>query len=197
MWGANWGEMTWGGGVASATTVPISAWALVTLGVVIGVIGTLASRNRSMRVFSIMIVSLLPALAVALALPHTFTNGTIADANQVNANFSAIVGLAPAIQNVEVEILGLSADGVTTRCVASGFTNPDNRLIAVEFGMYLNGQPDELQASVGWSRPSDTSDTYLAQFRNYPEGSVVTCAATPHSPLRVGQTVVSAELSLP
>ena len=197
MWGTNWGEMIWGGGVAPATSVPFSAWALISLGVIIGVIGTLASRNRSMRVFSIMLVSMLPALAVALVLPHTFTNGTIADANQVNANFSAIVGSAPTIQNVDVDIWGVSGDGVTTLCTASGFTNPDNRLLAVEFVMYLNGQPDELQASVGWSRPSDTSDSFIAQFRNYPDGSVVTCAATPHTPLRAGQTVFSGELSLP
>jgi hypothetical protein len=46
------------------------------------------------------------ALALALllpisarALPFTFTNGTVADANQVNANFAAVVagqGLAPS-----------------------------------------------------------------------------------------------------
>ena len=73
MWGENWGEMVWGGGIAaSLEPIPLSAWSLVVLGMVLGLIGAKLARNRNTRLFSIGLVAVLPAIAIAVTLPNTF-----------------------------------------------------------------------------------------------------------------------------
>ncbi len=86
-WGENWGEMVWG-----AAAVPVlGPWSVAFLaGLVVGVA---AVATRARRVKGALILSLLLALplaALAVTLPFTFQNGTVADADEVNANFEAL-----------------------------------------------------------------------------------------------------------
>lgn len=63
------------------------------LGVVLGVVGLRRLREvrpRSLGAAALALALLIPLSARALTLV-TFTNGTVADANQINANFAALV----------------------------------------------------------------------------------------------------------
>jgi hypothetical protein len=101
MWGENWGEMIWGladgmAAAGAAMAVPVNGWALVVLGIVVGVIGARVARRPNSKVLSVMLLMLVPVAAVALTLPHRFQNGQRADANQVNANFDAVTAAIDA-----------------------------------------------------------------------------------------------------
>ena len=89
MWGQQWGQMIWG-----ATTIPLMGpHGFVAMAICFLVGGWIAqSRYRSHRLALLAMTVLVvgPLVAVAVTLPHTFTNGTVADANQVNANFNAV-----------------------------------------------------------------------------------------------------------
>ena len=93
MWGENWGEMIWGSASsASAVQVPLGPWSLILLGFMLGLCAVYASRNRKARMFTLTIVLLVPLVStIAATLPHTFSNGTPANADQVNANFEALL----------------------------------------------------------------------------------------------------------
>ncbi len=91
MWGSeSWGEMVWGG-----VTVPMmSPLGLGLLAMCFIAGGVLLGNKRRTRRTSMMIAA---ALAVApfvahgaFDLPFVFANGTVADANQVNANLDSI-----------------------------------------------------------------------------------------------------------
>jgi hypothetical protein len=84
--------MIWGG----VHAVPaLGQWAMLGLGVVLGAAGVLALRRakpaRAAFLGGVLAV-LLPVSAVAL--PFTFTNGTVADATQVNANLAALTPIS-------------------------------------------------------------------------------------------------------
>jgi hypothetical protein len=110
MWGLNWGQMIWG----QAAAVPaLSFWAVILLAAVLGAWGV--RRLRSPRPRMAGMIALAAALLLpisARALPFTFTNGTVADANQVNANFAAVVagqGLAPSATANLIDITSTGA----------------------------------------------------------------------------------------
>jgi hypothetical protein len=97
MWGLNWGQMIWG----QVAAVPaLSFWAVILLAAVLGAWGVRRLRSPRPRMAGMIALALALLLPIsARALPFTFTNGTVADANQVNANFAAVVagqGLAPS-----------------------------------------------------------------------------------------------------
>ena len=93
MWGENWGEMIWGSAnSASAVQVPLGPWALILLGFMLGLCAVYANRNRKTRLLPFAIVLAVPVVsAIAATLPHTFANGTTANADQVNANFDELL----------------------------------------------------------------------------------------------------------
>jgi hypothetical protein len=88
MWGQTWGQLIWG----QAASVPsLGWWGALLLGVLLGMVAahTLrGARARAIGAFVLAIAFIVPI--AAHALPFTFSNGTIADANQVNANFEAV-----------------------------------------------------------------------------------------------------------
>jgi len=89
MWGQNWGQMIWGGGSA----VPVMGfWSVMLLGAVVGILGIRLLRDarpRTLGVAALALAVVIPLSARAVNL-ITFTNGTVADANLVNANFAAL-----------------------------------------------------------------------------------------------------------
>jgi hypothetical protein len=94
MWGQSWGQMIWG----APTAVPaVEFWGVVLLAALLGSLGVRrlrSARPRLMGMTALAVALLVPI--TARAVPFTFTNGTVADATQVNANFAAVSGLAPA-----------------------------------------------------------------------------------------------------
>jgi len=93
MWGDNWGTMIWGG-ISSVPSLGPSG--------MIGLIGALLATawlaqrlRRSALATTIMLLATIaiPLAAVAAtSLPNLFTNGTVADADEVNENFNTIAG---------------------------------------------------------------------------------------------------------
>ena len=89
MWGEVWGTLVWRGAAAVPFMGP-GGWLL--LGAVLGVVGwSMLGRHPRIAGASVAIALLaVPVVGIALTVPHAFTNGTVADADQVNANFQAV-----------------------------------------------------------------------------------------------------------
>jgi hypothetical protein len=88
MWGQNWGTMIWGGGLVPA----VGFWGTLISGAALGILGLRVLRGTKPRTLggaALLLAVLIPLSARAVTL-ITFTNGTAADANQVNANFAAL-----------------------------------------------------------------------------------------------------------
>jgi hypothetical protein len=66
------------------------------LGILLAVLGVRLLRSgrarRLVGALTVLAACLLPVSVALAALPFTFTNGTVADANQVNANFQNLDG---------------------------------------------------------------------------------------------------------
>ena len=108
-WGEDWGTLTWGAAIAA---VPTMGW--LGGGLLVGLLASLGLR-RIRRVSTGL--GLLLALAYApvaeaqtVSVPNTFSNGSVADADEVNANFA---GLVAAIQELQVEIQDLQVETLT------------------------------------------------------------------------------------
>jgi len=95
MWGEIWGELAWGG----ALSVPMLApWVLGLLAASLVAFGARAIRARRpgarlgrLGVLSVLVLGVGVAMtARAVTLPFVFTNGTVADAEEVNDNFQAL-----------------------------------------------------------------------------------------------------------
>ena len=118
MWSQNWGEMIWGVGTAVPGLSPIS---LLLVGVLLIGVATIFLHRRQSALtaglFAVFVVIPLSAWAGSVALPNTFTNGTVADADEVNANFQA---LAVAVNDNDGRIGDLSVFGTNTSDAASG-----------------------------------------------------------------------------
>lgn len=92
MWGlADWGSMVWGGGAPVPLLGPIGLVSLVA-SFLVGMHWSVrrTGRGRALRLGVLGLVALPLSAAVAVTLPHTFTNGTVADATEVNANFATL-----------------------------------------------------------------------------------------------------------
>jgi hypothetical protein len=93
MWALDWGQMHWG----QTTSVPsLWFWGAALLSAALLLVGARLLRRGQPR--TVGIAALLAALLIPIsvrAVPFTFSNGTVADAKQVNANFAAAQGLGP------------------------------------------------------------------------------------------------------
>jgi hypothetical protein len=95
MWGLKWGQMIWG---ATAVAVPaVSGAALLLLSVLLLVVGyRMGKRQRAPRWLPWLTgigAALLPVAivrATTFTVPVIFSNGTVADATQVNTDLSTI-----------------------------------------------------------------------------------------------------------
>jgi len=91
MWGEDWGSLFWGQGFAVPTIGPLG---MIFLAGALAGIGCTIYRKRLGRVggaLALLLLAGVPFVAMAtVTLPHLFTNGTVADADEVNQNFDAI-----------------------------------------------------------------------------------------------------------
>jgi hypothetical protein len=93
------------------------------LGALLTAIGVRAVRGRrhaaALVLTAILLVVPLAAFAGSLVLPFTFSNGTIADANAVNANFAAV---ETSVDDNDARISQLSARfGTNTSSAQAGY----------------------------------------------------------------------------
>lgn len=74
--------------------VPIGAGALILLGFLLGVFAMRGRTARANLLVLLLAIFLVPTVAITATgmLPYTFTNGTVADAEEVNANFDYLDG---------------------------------------------------------------------------------------------------------
>jgi hypothetical protein len=90
MWGLKWGQMVWGHLVS---TPAMPGLFTLLLGVLLGLYGrralALGGRHRRSGIVALGLLVLLASRVAYATVPFTFTNGTVADANQVNQNFAA------------------------------------------------------------------------------------------------------------
>ena len=103
-WGDNWGEMAWG--APTAANVPMMGglgMALLALALVAMAVKGLRSHSTLGLLLLVGVVGAVNNVEAQVTIPNTFTNGEVADAAEVNANFSA---LANAL-DVTVMILSL------------------------------------------------------------------------------------------
>lgn len=145
MWGQNWGQMIWGG-LRAVPAMPL--WGIALLCGAFVVLGVRFVRARRPVVGGAVLVLALavPLTAKAVTLPFSFTNNTVADATQVNANFTAVANAIPntylveSFQNLIIgETVTLTAECHLGDVVIGGFTRAfgvtnvsgDQRLAAI------------------------------------------------------------------
>lgn len=88
MWLQDWGSMLWGG----AAVPVLGPLGLLLLGALLGGAAVLYPRvaSRATTTLTVLAIAVVPLIALAVSLPHSFVNGTVADADEVNANFEAL-----------------------------------------------------------------------------------------------------------
>ena len=88
-WGGLWGEMLWG---PIARVPALGVVGTLVLASLVGATAFRVLRRRSSRAGVVMLASLLalPASVLAVSVPHLFFNGTAAQAEEVNENFSEL-----------------------------------------------------------------------------------------------------------
>jgi hypothetical protein len=141
MWGNSWGQMIWG----QATPVPaLGFWGLMVLLAALGVLGVRRLRGGRSRLVGGAALGLALLVPIsARALPFTFTNGTVADATQVNANFAAVAasqGVAPAATANMVDLVQNGACPVgSTGIVLNAVVGADavNHVLTIPTGQTL------------------------------------------------------------
>jgi len=106
MWGSDWRTLIWGG-----VTVPLlGPGGLLALAAALLATAWLARRRHHATLAGAALlcaVVAIPLAAVAVvSLPHTLSNGTVADADEVNQNFETIVGDSARYQ---LTVVGASA----------------------------------------------------------------------------------------
>lgn len=91
MWGETWGSMTWNS-VAVPMIGPIGLTFLI--GLLMGASVVIHRRQlfRTAVACTCLAIAIVPLMALAgqVSLPNSFTNGTLADADEVNANFATL-----------------------------------------------------------------------------------------------------------
>jgi hypothetical protein len=129
----------WGGG----TPVPaLGFWGALALGCLLGVCGVLVLRNKRRLAAATVVLGLLVPLTAIAAVPFVFTNGQIADATQVNADFAALTpiqgqsaasGFASGSQSLFPSSPSFTAPRNLTCIVtveANGFAGSPNQVIS-------------------------------------------------------------------
>jgi hypothetical protein len=99
MWGQKWGQMVWG--VATAAPA-IGFGGSMVLGALLLWFGqrflARRERHRAIGIAALALAFVLPLGAALASIPFAFTNGTVADAVQVNTNFNALDGRVSTLE---------------------------------------------------------------------------------------------------
>jgi hypothetical protein len=106
MWGQSWGQMIWGKQASAAVPALPGGMLLLLAGLLLWVGYRMGRRQHAPRLMAVAIgfgLALVPIAIVhatsTFGVPFSFTNGTVADATQVNQNFSALTAEINALRN--------------------------------------------------------------------------------------------------
>ena len=130
MWGEKWGEMLWGNIIPVPLMSPGGLALLVGAFLILGVVMRRrhAPQWAMLTLGAMVVVVPLAAYASSLTVTHTFVNGTIADADEVNANFSdvktAVDDNDSRITTLEGGVAGLEIVNSALVCAVAQFSNP-------------------------------------------------------------------------
>jgi hypothetical protein len=98
MWNQNWGEMVWG----TAAVPGPGSLSLLLVALLLLAVGGFALRRAHVQPLAALLLVGIVAVPIAawatVSLPHSFSNGATADADEVNANFAALVAAVEANQ---------------------------------------------------------------------------------------------------
>lgn len=166
-WGENWGEMTW----SSVAMVPaldgFGVWILLFF-----LMAAAAWRIRRQSMYASMVLVLLPIVPLLMAPHYTtwngFTNGAVADADQVNYNF---IQAAAALDDFEVRVSALESQNavpqaatqmfLTTDACPAGYTAVENGYIKLgATGLTTDASQRTLSSPGHGHSHSFQSDTY-------------------------------------
>jgi IPTL-CTERM motif len=110
MWTQIWGQLIWG--QPGAAVPALGFWGVLILGAMLGILAVYCLRRAKPRTVGAIAVGLalfIPISAGAVTL-ITFTNGTVADANQVNANFAALNPVSGFNEMISIPAIGTQTD---------------------------------------------------------------------------------------
>lgn len=142
MWNEVWGEMYWG---TSAVPGPGALW-LVLVAVVLLTVGRRALRRSGARPLAVLLLAGLVVVPIAawaaVTLPHSFSNGTVADADEVNANFAA---LAAAVEANQARLAEIDQMFLTTNACPAGYSAVEDGYVRLGgAGLTVVAQPRTL-----------------------------------------------------
>lgn len=128
-WGENWGTMLWG---ESLSVPSLPGFGFIALA--IGLAATAAWLLRKRRLALGFPVLLLAAAGIATAVPNTFQNGEVADADQVNVNFSALESRIAVLDGIATAVPTTFANGTVADAIQvnANFGALDSRVTALE-----------------------------------------------------------------
>ena len=113
-WGENWGTLTWGAAIAAVPTMGWLGGALL-VGLLVGV-GMRRMGGRAGAALGLLLaLGYVPvAEAQTVSVPNTLTNGSVAEADAMNANFEAVrTGVNLALTSADVTGLTQFTNGTT------------------------------------------------------------------------------------
>jgi hypothetical protein len=104
MWGQLWGSMIFTG----VRAVPaLNFWLVLLLGALLGIVAVHALRGARPRTIGIAVLALALVIPItARAVPFVFTNGSTADATQVNADFNSLTPVTGFFEVPQAAVTG-------------------------------------------------------------------------------------------
>jgi len=166
-WGdENWGTMVWGESLSVPSLPGIGLIALA-----VGLAATAAwllGKRRLALGLPVLLVLLVVVASTATAVPNTFVNGTVADADEVNENFSSLEARITATETA----LGISP---TARFVAcpDGVTVADTETGLLWERKTTDGSVHDVTSTFTWSSTGSAADgtaytVFLADLNTAP-----------------------------
>ena len=201
-WGDNWGEMAWG--APTAANVPMMGglgMALLALALVAMAVKGLRSHATLGLLLLVGVVGAVNNVEAQVTIPNTFTNGEVADAAEVNANFSALAnaldvtvpssfansGIADANQvNSNFDVLKTAVDTFTndlaaaTSATDTAFTNGSIQGVASVDITTDNAAAEAVAAAVAAAAAGSAACTQVGGTWDA-ETSTCTPAAAPYN----------------
>jgi hypothetical protein len=120
MWNlGKWGSLIWGASQPVPWAGPVALVGMALLLLVMGRVLIRSDRAAHRVAFAgVFLLAMVPV--VAFAVPHTFVNGTVANATQVNANFTAVEARLNALEALTASMRLENGVGTASELVFSG-----------------------------------------------------------------------------
>ena len=168
-WGNHGGQMVWG---SNTFGVPMLGWpGLIVLSLSLVLAGVCWSRRNSaglnVPLFFLALLSIPLAVAAGtVTIPYTFTNGTPADANEVNANFNAV---KTAVDDNDGRIGTAQADAnsaLSNASIADVNATAAQNAAATALGTANSASASASSAQTAATAAQNTATTNVAEISN-------------------------------